>query len=151
MDPISIAIAGGAALVGLLLGIPLGRRGSKPAQRARELEAEVEALLQQSERMQGEKDELESDLEEARRQTAEYKRKVVDHFYGTSEQLRSLTLQYRAVYDHLAEGARELCPEGFTALAGGLDVPPSLDAGSDLEVDPDSDREPARTSEESAS
>ena len=39
---------------------------------------------------------------------------------GTSERLRELTFQYRAIYNHLAEGAVDLCPEGFEKLDGGL-------------------------------
>ena len=49
-----------------------------------------------------------------------YRGKVADHFAGTSERLRELTLQYRAIYNHLAEGAGELCPESFEKLEGGL-------------------------------
>ena len=56
----------------------------------------------------------------ARRGYEDYRKQVADHFSETSERLHDLTLQYRAVYEHLAKGATELCPEGFSKLEGGL-------------------------------
>jgi uncharacterized membrane-anchored protein YhcB (DUF1043 family) len=140
VDPILIASFAGAGVIGLLIGVALGRRGSSVA-RARELRSEVEALLGQNQGLQNAKQQLEGELQQARGQADEYKKKVVDHFYGTSEELRSLTLQYRAVYDHLAEGARQLCPDSFTALEGALDAPAlGAEAGDDLEVDSEAER-----------
>lgn len=49
-----------------------------------------------------------------------YRGRVSNHFTETSEKLHDLTLHYRTVYDHLAKGAAELCPEGFGQLEGGL-------------------------------
>ena len=60
------------------------------------------------------------ELERTREGLERYRGKVADHFVGTSERLRELTLQYRAIYNHLAEGAGELCPQGFEKLEGGL-------------------------------
>ena len=54
---------------------------------------------------------------------------MVEHFYGTSEQLRALTLRYRELFVHLADGARELCPEASSALQAGL-APPALPDGA---------------------
>src|SRR5690606_28886567 len=45
-----------------------------------------------------------------------------------SRLLRDLTLQYRNVYEHLAEGARTLCPEGAQLLAPSLAEEASLAA-----------------------
>jgi len=84
----------------------LGRRVSPSARRQRGLQEELAAAREQGQRIQ---EELES-----------YRGRVAEHFTQTSEKLHDLTLQYRAVYDHLARGAGELCPEGFEKLEGGL-------------------------------
>jgi uncharacterized membrane-anchored protein YhcB (DUF1043 family) len=51
-----------------------------------------------------------------------YRGRVTSHFTETSEKLHDLTLHYRTVYDHLAKGASDLCPEGFQQLDGGLGI-----------------------------
>lgn len=112
-------------VVGVALGFLVARRTGPTVNRNRELEGEIEVLRRQSERAWEENQTLKDGLDEAREEAAGYKKKVVEHFYGTSDQLRELTLQYRAVFDHLAVGARELCPDEFTALSGGLE-PPAL-------------------------
>jgi uncharacterized membrane-anchored protein YhcB (DUF1043 family) len=88
------------------LGFAIGRSAGSPARRARALQAALAA-----ERAEHEK---------ARSEYDGYRKRVVDHFSETSEHLHDLTLQYRAVYEHLAKGATELCPEGFSKLEGGL-------------------------------
>lgn len=122
IDPAIVAIVA-FALVGLGAGVLLGRRGSEGAARARALETELEVERTARERALAEKRTLEEDLERARTEADAYRQRVVEHFYGTSEQLRALTVQYRAVYEHLAEGAQALCPESFQALRAGLEVP----------------------------
>jgi hypothetical protein len=62
------------------------------------------------------------ELKRSEQQLEDYRNQVVAHFSGTGEKLRDLTLQYRAVWDQLAEGARALCPEGSLRLPGGLDA-----------------------------
>jgi len=158
------ALMVGAILVaGVLLGLLLGRRTSAARARVRQLEGELEDLRSQHERAQAEiqtgKDDLEraqaeiqagrDDLERAQaeiqagrdelQRTREgfesYRGKVTDHFVGTSERLRDLTFQYRSIYNHLAEGAGELCPEGFQKLDGGL----GLDALPEASETPESE------------
>jgi uncharacterized membrane-anchored protein YhcB (DUF1043 family) len=135
-------------LAGAALGFLFGRRTSAVRARARALEAELEELrkdheLAQAEIRAGREDlaraeaEIRAGRDEIARAEAEirqgkdelartregfesYRGKVADHFVGTSERLRELTFQYRAIYNHLAEGAVELCPEGFEKLEGGL-------------------------------
>ena len=121
--PLLLSIA--LPVVGVALGFLVARRTGPTVNRNRELEGEIEVLRRQSERAWEENQTLKDDLDQAREAEAGYKKKVVEHFYGTSDQLRELTLQYRAVFDHLAVGARELCPDEFTALSGGLE-PPAL-------------------------
>jgi uncharacterized membrane-anchored protein YhcB (DUF1043 family) len=91
--------AAGGLVVGAVAGVLLARRGRGEGRRLRELEEQLRA----------------SEDEYAR-----YRSEVSTHFAETSERLRDLTLQYRTVYEHLAEGARRLCPEGSVALAPSL-------------------------------
>ena len=92
-----ILVLGGAALAGVLVGRSSARAA---AQRCRELEADLAAS------------------EAALRS---YRGEVAAHFSQTSELLRAMTHHYRTVYEHLAEGARVLCPDQATGLGGGLD------------------------------
>jgi uncharacterized membrane-anchored protein YhcB (DUF1043 family) len=88
------------------LGFAIGRSGGAAARRVRALQvslAEERAVH-----------------DKARSEYDGYRKRVADHFSETSERLHDLTLQYRAVYEHLAQGATELCPEGFSKLEGGL-------------------------------
>ena len=60
---------------------------------------------------------------------------MADHFAETSQKLHDLTLQYRSVYDHLAAGAGELCPESLEKLDGGLGLDALPDGAPALETD----------------
>jgi uncharacterized protein len=122
IDPSLVAIVA-FALVGLGIGVLLGRRSSEGAARARALETELAVERTARERALEEKRAVDEALAAARADAEQYRGRVVEHFYGTSEQLRALTVQYRAVYDHLAEGAQALCPETFQALRAGLEAP----------------------------
>jgi hypothetical protein len=77
--------------------------------------------------------ELESKLAEAQRRYEAQQASVEKHFEKTSDLFRDLTENYTALYGHLAEGARTLCPEGGPALGPGLNDP-LLEAG--LETGP---------------
>ena len=103
---LAAVVALAAFLVGLAFGRTAARRG---AARARELEQH---------------------LKSAEDEMARYRSQVSEHFAETSALLRDLTLQYRSVYEHLADGARTLCPEGTQLLApslaeAALPAPPS--------------------------
>jgi hypothetical protein len=87
-----------ALSVGVLLGIVVGRRTSLDRVRCQELEAELASRRAEANR---------------------YREEVAAHFTKTSELVQGLTLQYRAVYDHLADGARTLCPERMLELSQG--------------------------------
>ena len=95
-----------AVLVAAALGFAIGRKTGENARNLRALEAELDAEQLAHLKTRGESE--------------AYKKQVADHFTETSEQLHELTLQYRSVYEHLAKGASELCPEGFAKLEGGL-------------------------------
>jgi len=92
MQLIDIVIA---LALGALFGIFVGRRTGLDRQRREELENELLA---------------------ARASAARYREQVASHFEETSGLLKGLTLQYRHVYDHLAEGARTLCPDRMVEL-----------------------------------
>lgn len=101
-------IVGAAALAVVLVAAAfwLGRRTGGGAGRVRELESRLEVAAQERERVEGE--------------LRGYRERVAEHFSETSERLHELTVQYRSVYEHLAQGASELCPESFEKLEGGL-------------------------------
>ncbi len=69
---------------------------------------------------------LEEELAEARERLASYEDQVAKHFAQTSELFGDLTRQYTAVWDHLAEGSRELCAERVPALGRGFADGPRL-------------------------
>ena len=115
-----------AASAGALVGLLIGRRNSRDGLWCQELEAELAGV---------------------REGAARYREEVATHFSKTSELVRGLTLQYRAVYDHLADGARTLCPEGTIEIAASLAeaaLPVAagpieaneVDSQLDLELDP---------------
>ena len=145
MEPLHVALVA-FPLLGLAIGFLLGRRSSEAAERARTLEAELDAQRAALEQVQAEKLAVQEDLARARAEAEGYRERVVQHFYGTSDQLRSLTLRYRELFEHLAEGARELCPEAVSALQAGLEAPalgggPTADAAPQDEPAPASDEE----------
>jgi uncharacterized membrane-anchored protein YhcB (DUF1043 family) len=63
--------------------------------------------------------ELREELGELRERFSDYRDQVTQHFMRTSELVQEMTQSYRAVYEHLATGAQELCEGEVT--------PPSLD------------------------
>jgi uncharacterized membrane-anchored protein YhcB (DUF1043 family) len=106
--------------VGLLGGWWMGRP------RRRELERLQLALhhshneLQQREELlrRGQKDLQRSreELQRSQEEVQQYRTQVTQHFTQTAELLQTLTLNYRAVYEHLAEGAAALCDGQVTSL-----------------------------------
>ncbi len=52
---------------------------------------------------------LEEELEQAREDHSRYRNQVTNHFKRTAELFEELTDRYRAVYQHLASSARDLC------------------------------------------
>ena len=54
---------------------------------------------------------LDADLKRVRAEHDNYKNDVTRHFEKTSELVNAMTTSYRAVYEHLATGAQNLCDE----------------------------------------
>jgi uncharacterized membrane-anchored protein YhcB (DUF1043 family) len=100
---------------GLAAGYLLGRATGAQRRRVRELEKDLRLAAV---RLEGAAEEL----KRSEQQLEDYRNQVVAHFAGTGERLRDLTLQYHAVWQHLSEGARALCPEGALRLPGGLEA-----------------------------
>ena len=68
---------------------------------------------------------LQEELRELRKRFSDYRDQVSGHFMRTSELVQEMTQSYRAVYEHLASGAQELCDEELATP--GLDaLEPSL-------------------------
>src|SRR5688572_20817744 len=88
-------IVAAIALSGVLLGLVLGRfllPGSRKIKR------------------------LESEIEQMRRDHADYRARVSTHFNTTGELIGQMTASYKAVYDHLSEGAQVLCGDGARSV-----------------------------------
>ena len=96
----------------------VGRTTSVGTARIRDLEGRLEAAHKEVERALAETAASRAATQKVRNELDGYRRNVVEHFSGASDLIRDLTVQYRAVYDHLTEGASELCPEGFVLDRG---------------------------------
>lgn len=55
-------------------------------------------------------------IDTLRQEQQHYRDQVTGHFQRTAELVNELTENYRAVHNHLAQGARELCPEAGSQL-----------------------------------
>lgn len=102
-EPWLLAVVGTVLVaIGIGLGVSIGRRGD---QRVRALEAE---------------------LGRAREERARYEDQVAQHFGRTASLFRDLTQQYGTLWQHLATGARDLCPERLASLEEQLGAAPVL-------------------------
>ena len=140
MNMESAIYLGIAGLVMAAAAFFLGRRTGPGVARQLELEAELTTAHSEQARAEAEAERLRNELDAGRQEYDEYRLNVVDHFSGTSDLLRDLTVQYRSVYEHLTRGASTLCPEGFVGLTEGLPAPQLAEPQPDLEVDPADER-----------
>ena len=130
------------ALTGILagsVGFFVGRRMSRDTVRARELETELEDLRKEHEISLAEVEAAKHEWKRTQAELERYRNEVVDHFSGTAEMLHDLTLQYRAVYDHLTDGSKLLCPEGSLSVdtgAGAALLPQRRDPAESDETTP---------------
>lgn len=79
-------------------------------------------------------EELEAELAETRKQLESYQQRVTEHFGTTAELFNTVTAGYRAIYEHLAKGANELC-EDFPAERR-LAAPPQRELSLEAESRP---------------
>jgi uncharacterized membrane-anchored protein YhcB (DUF1043 family) len=78
---------------------------------------------------------LREELSELRERFSDYRDQVTQHFMRTSELVQEMTQSYRAVYEHLATGAQDLCE-------GEVETPSLNTSNKDLLVEnahPDND------------
>ena len=130
-DLIGYLVAAGLAVA--VAAFLVGRWTGGGATRRRELEEQLADAHEENSRVAAEMEDLLEQLAAARDEHAAYRLNVVDHFSGTSDLLRDLTVQYRSVYEHLTKGASTLCPEGFVGLTEGLPVPEIAESSAELE------------------
>ncbi len=116
---------GGLAL-GIVIGILVGRSfGASARNRAKELQRE---------------------LDRAETELATYRSSVGQHITETGDLLKNLALNLCDTYEHLAEGARVLCPDEIKTLRPGHAAEELLLAGSPT-VDPKIPAAPLETDE----
>jgi uncharacterized membrane-anchored protein YhcB (DUF1043 family) len=73
------------------------------------------------------------ELDAARSEHQVYRSEVSHHFEKTSELVAAMTASYKAVFDHLADGAQALCSEN-AALGAGRFAAPRLVFDQDVRV-----------------
>ena len=123
-------------LAGLASGFGLGLlRNRRNNRRVRELDARLETANKERELAQSELVVAREAIQKGKQEHSDYRALVSDHFMGASQRLREFTLQYRAVYQHLAEGASALT-EGFAGLEGSFEA---LEAETTREAAPESE------------
>jgi uncharacterized membrane-anchored protein YhcB (DUF1043 family) len=66
---------------------------------------------------------LESQLDQAKQDRADYEAEVSEHFSQTADLLHKLTADYRSVYTHLADGAEQLCGDRVSISEAALTAP----------------------------
>ena len=125
LEPVILILAVGIAIGA---GFALGRRTGSTRERIRDLLMKLEAVKKEREFANASLDAAKAEIAQMKSEREEYGSRVVEHFSATSELMRDLTLQYRAVYDQLTQGATSLCPEGSVGLQDGLQ-PEMLDEG----------------------
>lgn len=71
---------------------------------------------------------LQRELEKQQSEFEEHLQKVDEHFVRTSELFQEMTENYRAVYEHLAAGANDLCSDRVVAQRmGRMENPPLVE------------------------
>jgi uncharacterized membrane-anchored protein YhcB (DUF1043 family) len=130
-DLMGYIVAAGFALA--VAAFFVGRLSGGGAARRRELEDQLASAHEDLSGLAAELEDLVEQLRAAREEHESYRLSVVDHFSGTSDLLRDLTVQYRSVYEHLTKGASTLCPEGFVGITEGLPVPEIAEPSVPLE------------------
>lgn len=107
-------------IVAGIIGFFLGRRTTAGSQQARELEKR---------------------LDQVTRDKQHFEDRVTEHFTETATRLNALTENYRAVHEHLAEGANTLCAGNPAVTVGRLGGDSDLDANL-LNAEPPRDYAP---------
>jgi uncharacterized membrane-anchored protein YhcB (DUF1043 family) len=112
-----VLVLAGVFLIGLGSGVFLRRGGVRAAR------AEVLRLAADLDDARARLERSETSLRESERTLEAQRAAVAKHFARTSDLFGDLTRQYTALYAHLAEGARELCPDERIPLTSGFSAP----------------------------
>jgi uncharacterized membrane-anchored protein YhcB (DUF1043 family) len=115
-----LAILGAGFIVGFLVGRSRQRLLQREIaqlqlalQRSQSEEQQREEAFQRSQQdLQRSREELQrnqQDFLRSQEESGQYRTQVTQHFRQTADLLQTLTLNYRAMYDHLAVGAAALC------------------------------------------
>jgi uncharacterized membrane-anchored protein YhcB (DUF1043 family) len=106
--------------VAFLVGVFLGRWLSTGVKRIKALRVEIEEIQSELTKTRSELDQTRAVLEDTRQEAAEYRRNVTEHFSKAADLFNSLTVNYRAVYEHLAKSSLVLCDENTVMLSDGV-------------------------------
>ena len=148
MNPDLVWYLVAAASLLIVAAFLFGRTMSGGVARRRELELQLARSIEERARIASEAETLRGQVKAAHDEYDAYRMNVVDHFSGTSDLLRELTVQYGSVYEHLTKGASKLCPEGFVGLTEGLPVPQLAGPAPDLELETDGEHSESEKSDE---
>ena len=100
-----------------VFGIVVGRFFSTGAKRIKALKAEIEHMRADLDKTRTEFDQTRMALEKSQADSDEYHQRVTDHFSKAADLFNSLTVNYRAVYEHLAKSSLNLCDEHMVMLS----------------------------------
>jgi len=98
------------------VGLLIGHSYSPGGKRIRALKAEIERAITELQQTKAELDRTRANLELTQGVSEEYRQQVTKHFSKTAELVNTLTMNYRAVYEHLATSAVNLCDEEVAIL-----------------------------------
>jgi uncharacterized membrane-anchored protein YhcB (DUF1043 family) len=97
-------------------GLLIGRAYSPGGKRINSLKQEIRQTQADLDQTSSVLDQTQTALETAQGMSEEYRQQVTKHFSKTAELVNELTINYKAVYEHLATSAVNLCDEGAALL-----------------------------------
>ncbi|MBA2594344.1 MAG: YhcB family protein [Pseudomonadota bacterium] len=106
--------------VALLCGVFIGRWFSTGVKRIKALRKEIEEIQADLAKTRSDLEQTRMVLEETRQEASEYRHNVTEHFSKAADLFNSLTVNYRAVYEHLAQSSLVLCDENTVMLSEGV-------------------------------
>ena len=106
--------------VAFLCGVFIGRWFSTGVKRIKALRKEIEETQADLDKVRSDLEQTRVVLEETRQEASEYRHNVTEHFSKAADLFNSLTVNYRAVYEHLAQSSLILCDENTVMLSEGV-------------------------------
>ncbi|MGH8583267.1 MAG: YhcB family protein [Gammaproteobacteria bacterium] len=102
------------------VGVVIGRTLSTGVKRIKLLQTDIQQTRAELDRTRTELEEARAMLEETRQEALAYRQQVTEHFSKAADLFNSLTVNYRAVYEHLAKSSYQLCDETTVLLSDGM-------------------------------